>query len=442
LKELNPELKEGLKIGQRLKIPKANSIIKNPYENSLSHAEANPKKANAILDEVQAVNDTVIPEKKLSETKTILKVDTSTKKNNFNIALLLPFQLTEALEVDVDKIVNDELQFPLNSEIAIQFYQGAKMALDSLKRVGISAKLFVYDIGENDTLKILQTLKKPELLTMDLIIGPLYSSDFASFSKFAKQHQIAITSPVSQQNKILFNNPFVSKATSSVATQTEQMARYVVANNKAQNIIVVNSGNPKDMNLVKIFITQANKELRSMDADTVKEVKGFGGIESALVDSKVNVIVVPSNNKSFVTDFITKLNPLLDKKKQIVLYGMQSWSEFDNLDIDYLNKMNTHYPTSSFVDYDNLHVKEFVKSYAGQYKTDPGPFVFQGYDVFNFYLTMLSNYGLNLQNKLAETKQQGLQTSFEFYQVSPESGFENKAVYMLMYQDYKLLKAN
>lgn len=151
-------------------------------------------------------------------------------------------------------------------------------------------------------------------------------------------------------------------------------------------------------------------------------------------------MVVPSADKAFVTDFITKLNTLREKNP-ILLFGLDCWTGFDNLDLDYLSNMQFHYPSSTYVDYDNVRVKNFIHAYASHYISDPGTFAFEGYDVGFYYLNMLRTYGTNFQNKLGGNRQKGLQTDFDFYQVSAESGFENKAVYLLMYQNYKLVKA-
>ncbi|MCC6690234.1 MAG: LysM peptidoglycan-binding domain-containing protein [Bacteroidia bacterium] len=454
LKKINPELKDGLKINQVVKIPigKLQSKNKTDREEKTSEKEklkekksenqphiiSNPQLPRADVQkasEYEPENSNTLPE------HTVLKTDTSNRLNNFNIALFLPFHLSETNDLDVAKVVQGDATIPISTEIAIAFYQGAQLALDSLKKTGLNAKLFVYDVNENDSMPLPEILKKNELHKMDLIVGPLYSSNFVPFSKYAKENQIFISSPLSQQNKILFNNPYVSKVTASQTTQAERMAEYVAEKCKGQTIVVINSGNPKDASLTKLFMNKANSLLLKSGADSVKELKGFTGIEKYIRPEKTTAVIVPSNNKSFVTDFITKLNPLREKNP-IVLYGMQSWSDFDNLDIDYLNKLQVHYPSPTFIDYDNEQVKMFVRKYAAQYKTTPSEYVFHGFDVFYFYTDMMRKYGINFQSKLASVKQKGLQTSFEFYQVLPDSGFENKAVYMLMYQDYKLVKAD
>ena len=58
------------------------------------------------------------------------------------------------------------------------------LAIDSLKKQKLNATIYIYDIDDKDSMNIEKILKKPELTTMDLMIGPLYGSSFLPFSKF------------------------------------------------------------------------------------------------------------------------------------------------------------------------------------------------------------------------------------------------------------------
>ena len=94
------------------------------------------------------------------------------------------------------------------------------------------------------------------------------------------------------------------------------------------------------------------------EQDSIKQVKGFSGLLSAISSNKNNVIIVPSNNKTFVTDLITKIHPIRNKYS-IKLFGMQSWNDFENIDIDYFNSLELYYPTSQFIDFETERAKGF-----------------------------------------------------------------------------------
>lgn len=433
IKLLNPDLKDGLKATQILRIP--NNKPKTEV------AKASPSNGNGssspivIVDTLAADRITVLPP------PIIYKGE---KKEEYNIAFFLPFYASDALQMDMEKLTKGDVQFSNKTIVALQFYEGALLALDSLKKLHFNSKIFVYDIDDSDSLGIYNLLKKPELAELDLMIGPLYGSGFLPFSKFAKDHEIPIVSPFTQVNKILFNNPYVCKVTPSITLQIEQMASFVVDTFHTQNIILINNGNAKEVPFYNSFKAAANKmliEKGHLPADSVKEVLGLGGIQNAISSTKKNIVILPSNNQSYVTDFISKLNVLRDKN-DIVLFGLQTWTNYDNLDLEYLNNLSLHIPANNYVDFSNPASKRFIETYRERYKAEPENYAYQGFDVTYYFLTALQQYGEAFLQYLPLNKQSCLETNFHFTQFPSDSGFENRFVYILKYKDFKLVKAN
>lgn len=440
LRLLNPELKDGLKTGQIIKIPSNKpklvtaTVAAGSSTPVIGAEKKTPITASTPVTSMEAADHVTI-------SNTSYKGE---KKSEYNIAFFLPFHATEANALDMDKLIKGDIQFPNKTNVALQFYEGALLAIDSLKKQHFNARIFVYDIDDSDSMNLVNVLKKPELAEMDLMVGPLYGSSFIPFSKFAKEHEIPIVSPFTQVNKILFNNPYVCKVSPSVTLQIEQMALYAVDSFHTQNIILVNNGNPKELAFFNAFKTAANKALLDKGhtaADTVKEVFGLGGISNAISSTKVNVVVLPSNNQSYVTEFIGKLN-VMKEKNNIVLFGLQNWNNYDNLDIEYLNNLTLHTPANNFVDYENVQTKQFIKNFREHYKTEPDNYSYEGFDITYYFLSALQSGGSGFMNTLAANKQKCLDTNFNFSQFPGDSGFENKFVYILKYKDYKQVKAN
>ena len=74
-------------------------------------------------------------------------------------AIILPFML--------DSISNDRFKM-------VEFYEGFLLALDSLKKGGVSVDLYLYDSGSPQQ-SIAPILEKPEMKEMNIIFGPMYS---------------------------------------------------------------------------------------------------------------------------------------------------------------------------------------------------------------------------------------------------------------------------
>ncbi len=444
IKALNPEAADALKIGQVLRFPSDNK--KSP---TIQKGEKPKEKLAVVKLEKEAVVNTPVLK---TETKPVeVSKDTITAavykgvlKNEYNIAFFLPFHAEEAVAIDFDKLIKGDEQLPNKTSLALSFYEGALIAIDSLKKQKLNAKIFVYDIDDKDSMNIEKILKKPELAKMDLMIGPLYGSGFVPFSKFAKEHGIAIVSPFIQVNKILFSNPYVCKVLPSTTLQVEQIARFVVDSFSTQNIILVDNANTRESSFFNAFKNAANSGLIGKGlaaADTVKQAKGLGGVEAMLVDNKTNIVVLPSTNQSYVTEFVRGLRGKHEKFK-IVLFGLQNWTTFDNLDFEYLNDLSLHIASQNYVDYQNPATQAVIKTYRTIYKTEPDMYAYQGFDISYYFISALLKVGTGFLKTITGNKYRGVETNYNFLQHPADSGFENNFVHILKYKEYKLVKAD
>jgi len=150
----NPELINGLKAGMVLRLRKPDPSQK---ENK------NEQKS------VETTEQKPLPSGDCYDPKNI--------KETYKVALLLPLLLDDAadlLEGPADKAPSTYENFNY-----FQFYAGFMLAADSLEKFGLNAQIQVLDAERlNDTLIIRQTLRKPGMDKMDLLVGPLYASSF------------------------------------------------------------------------------------------------------------------------------------------------------------------------------------------------------------------------------------------------------------------------
>jgi LysM repeat protein/ABC-type branched-subunit amino acid transport system substrate-binding protein len=404
--KLNPAAKMGLQIGQELRIP-----------------------GKKTLGTIATVGQIPVS-KNLGDTTFIVN-----KKALYHVALMLPLQLWNTDNIEPK---DKNKQFSAKSEAAVSFYEGALLAVDSMRKRGMNVKLHVYDVDESDSSKVLDILKKPEFNSMDLILGPLSPGPFYAVSQWAKEHHVAVVSPISPANRVLFKRPDAVKALPSTSTQMEQLAIHIAATHKADNIVIVASGNPKEQAATNSLRTALNKLLFPTGNDSIRLNRGMAGLEALLKKDKANIIVVPSGSQVFVSDLMRSMQSLIEKYP-ITVYGMSTWMGFDNLDFEYLQKANLHFVSPYFIDYDSSDAtKRFLKKYDETFEGDANSYVFTGYDVSLFFLSMMYEQGTFFYQKMAELKGEGLQQRFEFVRSDAESGYENKGVRIVRMVDYKL----
>lgn len=428
---------DGLKAGDKLKIPVTESSDATKKETKKgippkSSAADSLKKQrppfnikNIFIGPQKEVQDSGVAE---TEIKPI---------GDIHVAVFLPLSLEAVKEIDPLKTTHGDVRMPDEIKIGVEFYEGMKMALDSLKRKGFNGRLHVYD-SNTDSAGMVRLLKKPEIKEMDLIIGPLYGKIFEPVLCFAKENKINIVSPTLQGNGMLTENPNTSKVTPSYVTQAEELAIYICEKYSGQNIISFNSAIPKDKPYLDAFKQTANPLLKRANADTVKEVT-FSTLKNFITDTISNIVIIPSANQSFVAEAINNLYLHKQEKQDtitLIVFGMSNWEDIESLDFGYLNTLSAHISSCSFLDYKNPQTKRFILKYRKEFKTEPTQYVFLGFDVTYFYLNGLHQYGNLFQKKLPEIKQKGLQTEFNFYQPDVNSGYENKGIGIMKFENY------
>jgi hypothetical protein len=95
------------------------------------------------------------------------------------------------------------------------------------------------------------------------------------------------------------------------------------------------------------------------------------------------------------------------------------------------------------VNYNDEHLIRFINDYSERHNTVPATngFAFIGFDIAYFYLNELLIRGVNFdQNLILSKGVEGLQTIFQFDQIQAFSGYENKGLYFIRYDNYELVK--
>lgn len=86
-------------------------------------------------------------------------------------------------------------------------FQGARLAIDKLKREGINVHLNVFDTRASDY-DLKELMRSGDLDELDLIIGPVTFDAVQEVAAFAKEKQINFINPLSSNTDVLVDNPF------------------------------------------------------------------------------------------------------------------------------------------------------------------------------------------------------------------------------------------
>ncbi len=419
--KLNPDAKNGIKEGQLVAIGEKK------------------QKPTAVITQTASVDRALV---KLADTvKT--NFPTYTKKPTYNIALILPFKLDQMPDIVPSNLVKANSTFPQISSLAVDFYLGFKHVTDTLNTNDFKVNLELFDMDDKDSVNLAAILDHLNKKQTDFIFGPMYANGFKTVSQKAKELNIPIVSPITQQNKFLYNNIYASKTNPSQYTLLESLADYIIDSLKPKKAkVILNISNEKDQKetgFAKAFRTYYNDRVKATSygiKDSVVTCKGIDGIKKSYSDGMKNVVVNFSSNQVLITDFTTQL-ALFGNKKDITLCGWQSTSSIENIDQEYLNQLNYTYPSANHL----TNLKAFdpiLYKYKASQNTYPSEFYFIGYDIAWYYLNHLKANGPEFIFKLNELPAEGKYIRFKFSHPDNSTGFDNNGVYIFRYSNYQL----
>ncbi|MDR1762166.1 MAG: LysM peptidoglycan-binding domain-containing protein [Bacteroidales bacterium] len=362
--------------------------------------------------------------------------DTINTDKNLHVVLMLPLFLNKTANTAP---VSDKIEINSDSYPFLQYYEGALLALDSLKHLGISLTYTVYDT-EKDTSVTRQIVRGLDPSSIDLIIGPVFKETFSIASGFARKNNIPIISPLSSEDLPVKNNASIIQMNTPQQYRYESMAKFVTQYNDVNLIIIYNSKDLEGANVTackRVFNTKYSTLMKSNNI-TMTEVffpqGGMTEVEKQMNVNKKNIFIVFSHNQAFVNNLVTKLYQLV-KRYDIHLIGLPNWEKYENLELDFLFDMQFQFAANGYVDYSQEAVKSFVQNYRSVFKTEPTKFSFQGFDHTLYFVEALArkNDDEKLSDYVIKNPRQGLCEKFLLKRENGSLGIVNTSVNMVQY---------
>jgi LysM repeat protein len=468
IERFNPEIKKGIHVNDVIKVPKAVDLTEveasNDTRNYFLHTVANGqtlyslgKLYNVNVDDIKAINgglpeglkggsEIKIPRKgevmnqetgekkktdnyELGETERTFFEPREGRNGVYTIALFLPFDVTKLEEVK---------SFGEN-QIALEYYLGFKMAIDSLRKFGANINLKIYDT-EKDADKVRRLLYRPEMSEVDFLVGPMYKSCLEVALPFALSRNLNVLCPVPQSDEIAnqFPNLILTQATKQ--SQFSKLCSLIKLKNPGARMISIGHQDKLDMQFVNMFHGNAYGS-DSLLTDTVwhyvvKEQVEEKELEYFLAEKKPNVVFVASEEVGFVSEVLTALNGMRDYDIKVV--GFESWEKFNRIETEYKNNTSLTIPSNFYMDYTAPNTKEFLKNFYSKFGKEPNKFAVMGYDQGFFFGKGLYTYGFGFFDSFQKVFFDPIGSKYLFEQSNLDNGFKNKSSFILTYKDFEL----
>jgi ABC-type branched-subunit amino acid transport system substrate-binding protein len=347
------------------------------------------------------------------------------------ISLLLPFYL--------DQLNLYKGADPANlnrADLALEYYQGFKLAIDSLAARGLNFRLQVYDT-KDEAVQSRVLAVNPKVRTSNIIVGPVYPEGIKGFSTGFGELKKMIVSPLSPSPPTDYKCPNLVTMMPPLEYHTHKAAAYINDQLKAKKVFVLRSGFSDENKYILPF----KRAIDSLSKHHIKIIiivlqhGNLGTLMSQLSKTEPNVFVVPSTDQQFLQVTLHSLDTLA-RKYPVAVFGHPNWEKATFLHADLLQRINTYITSTDKIDYHAANVIRFVKAYRKAYHAEPGEFAIKGYDEGS-YLGALSAADA-AAFKLPDFN--GLHNNFHFVNVNG-MGWVNTYVKLLKYTNFDLKPA-
>ena len=347
-----------------------------------------------------------------------------------NIALLVPLNLTASKVTSGSKA---ELE---KSAMALDFYQGFKMGIDSAAATtGFNFRLKVLDTKDNNV-QITSLIKSGQLSGSELIVGPVFPDGVKFITNYSIANKVPVVSPLAATHPNEFNNPNLISMVNNIDLHAKKIGDFILRDYDPKKTVVVLISTKSSADEVLGAPLRTYFQDSKAQAYTFQEYASVFALEKNMVAGKQYVVLLTSSDRQFVINTLDKLAKMKTAGAQLELFGHPNWLK-QNYNTDKLQLLNTKITSSYRVDYKSQAVTSFVKKYRRLNNLEPDEYAFKGFDTGLYFGKLFAEHGADYLKYLTQEKYKGLQNSYHFVK-DEKLGYINTSLILLEYKNYAL----
>ena len=401
LTQLNPSLKDGLKAGMVLKLPK-DRVVDFEVKDAL------------ILDKVNLA-------------------DSINVVNRPKLVFLLPFR-TDKLDMNNTEGYIKNMQRRNDIKLSLGFYTGALIALDSIASQGISVDVATYD----NKLNVAATkaiLQQENLNNVSAVVGPLDPNSLKEVAVQARNAQVPVIAPQSSGSDLSLSNVFFALPKEEVLRK--RILSYAENKRTTENIVIIADSSHT---AVKAAILGKFPNAKTLPVVEKKDNIAISRdrLTELLSATEENWVFLETNNFKLASSVVSILNSSRNrgnKEIAIKLFTTDKNKAFENEVISNVHLSNLNFCYPSF--YREGSNDSFTKAYQKRFGAEPDRFAVRGFDLTYDLLLKLAykNNLMEVSGLIGETAYSGHKFN---YQKDPAAGYFNTASYIMNYNAMRI----
>lgn len=440
LEQLNPKIKEnGLKVDDVILVPKEKPMedgeysiytieksetlygLSNKFEISQEELIAeNPQ----LVEGVREGMVIKIPNKGMLDAD--IFIDEIVEDSKIELAMMLPFKSKrDSLDFENDRLLN----------ITTEFYLGALIAIDSLKKQGLSISMKVYDTENSKEVSKKLSLGR-EFDNFDVVIGPLFLNNVKVVSENLQFKKSMIISPISTKDHSKIRNINLVQEVPTKEHMRLEMIEYVKSKYTDQKLVIILDEEGESNAAVKSLI----RDLEALDStESIALIKPDEGyikpevFKELISEDRENWFLLFGSDGVIAADVVNNLG-VLPEEINVTLFAFEKGNSFDKIDNNFLARVNFHYASFEYFDFKSEQLRYFTNRYIKTYKTYPTKYAIEGFDITYDILMRMAKEDTNLKSQGSSER---LATKYNYIENTSNS-ILNKGIFIVRYDGLDL----
>lgn len=443
LKNANPILEDGLKVGMKLTIPKPSATIAKDSINYVLHKVIIDdtiynltKRYEVTKEDLFNLNPPLNEGLKLGMLLKIKPIEIIDEEINsfvenidfekeINVVLMLPYQLNK---IDVSNTKGFKKSNSLLN-YTTDFHLGSAMAIDSLRQKGLKINVTYLDT-ENSNYKLQILVNKSDFSDTDVVIGPLFFDKAHWVSKRIKAPVIA---PLFSKKQASLSSNNLIKSSSDFKVYEDKLLAYMERSYKGENIVVINDDKPENQSKLWRIVNKLKAFDSIQNIEVIKPKEGY--INKEVFMKKLDTLsknwVLLISDENITTSATVNNLKTYAEDVDISLFALTKGRNFDNISNSFLGKLKFIFTTSEYLNMNDIKTQRFYKKYKAKNYALPTKYAIRGFDVTYDALIRIASSN-NLNDGLRAGISERISSLFDYDKKLFES-FENRGVFLIQY---------
>ncbi|MBA2499468.1 MAG: hypothetical protein H0V30_07060 [Chitinophagaceae bacterium] len=359
--------------------------------------------------------------------------------HQLKIALFAPLYLDSAFDRSTNYVYGKN--FPKFLNPGLEFYEGAKMALDSLSELGLKLEVFVFDTKSNQ-ITITQQINSLIKEDIGLIIAHASANEIRTFADAALTLKVPFINANLPNDGAVNSNPFFVILNPTLKTQTEGIYKFVQKHYTTKPIVVFRKkGQMED--LIKKYFDDFGDNSSSKQAN-LKYVDlpvnfTLGHLLPHLDTNTHNVVIAGSLDENFGRKLAAGLAEI-NKMGPVTVVGMPTWSNIRDFNKQEYKGLEIITSTPFYQSKNDRLIEHIGNQFSSMMYARPSDMVFRGFEVTWRFVNLLNKYKRDIASNFG-VADNNLFTQFDIQPVFLNREnmtldyFENKRLYFVKLQD-------